>query len=133
MFSWISSSGSAPAAGGRSRRFFRMTATQAEDRGASIAPRRGRRRPAPGPSACPWREDDPGAKALLGMRSRAQDDIDQHRGVGTDHLGVMAGAPKARVTIPPMGAGHVLGDGGWPMWAPAAAIAGDALAAVKDL
>src|SRR5437764_11472513 len=35
---------------------------------------------------------DAGTETLLGMRPRAQDDIDQHGGVGADGLGLMADA-----------------------------------------
>ena len=67
------------------------------------------------------------------MRPRAQDDIDQHGGVRADGLGLMADALVGPVAIAPVGAGHVLGDGGRPMRAQAAAMAGDPFAAMKDL
>src|SRR6266481_5425949 len=76
---------------------------------------------------------DAGAEALLGMGPRAQDDIDQHGGVRADRLGLMADALVGPVAIAPVGAGHVLGDSGRPMRAQAAAMAGDAFAAMKDL
>src|SRR5438270_8887931 len=46
---------------------------------------------------------------LLGMRPRAQDDIDQHRGIGTDRLGLMADALVGPVAIAPVGGGHMSG------------------------
>jgi hypothetical protein len=67
------------------------------------------------------------------MRPRAQDDIDQHGGVRADRLGLMADALVGPVAIPPVGAGHVLGDSGRPMQTQAAAMAGDPFAAMKDL
>ena len=67
------------------------------------------------------------------MGPRAQDDIDQHGGVRADRLGLMADALGGPVAIAPVGAGHVLGDSGRPMRAQAAAMAGDAFAAMKDL
>src|SRR5215467_15130124 len=76
---------------------------------------------------------DAGAETLLGVRPRAQNDIDEHGGVGTDRLGLMADALMGPVAIAPVGAGHVLGDRTRPMWAQAAAMAGDPFAAMKDL
>src|SRR5207302_684499 len=52
---------------------------------------------------------DAGAEPLLGMRPRAQDDIDQHGGVRTDGLGLMPDALVGPVAIAPVGGGHVLG------------------------
>ena len=42
---------------------------------------------------------DAGAEALLGMRPRAQDDIDQRGGVRADRLGLMADALVGPVAI----------------------------------
>jgi hypothetical protein len=53
--------------------------------------------------------------------------------VRADRLGLMADALVGPVAIPPVGAGHVLGDSGRPMRAQAAATAGDPFAAMKDL
>ena len=67
-------------------------------------------------------------KPLLGMRPRAQDDVDQHGGAGADCLGLMTDALVGPVAIAPVGGGHVLGDSGRPMRAQAAAMAGDPFA-----
>src|SRR5258708_21902177 len=53
-------------------------------------------------------DGDAGAEALLGMRPRAQDDIDQHGGVRADRLRLMADALVGPVGIAPVGPGHVL-------------------------
>src|SRR4029077_5722586 len=76
---------------------------------------------------------DAGAEALLGVGPRAQDDIDEHGGVGAHRLGLVTDALVGPVAIAPVGAGHVLGDSARPMWAQAAAMAGDPFAAMKDL
>ena len=76
---------------------------------------------------------DAGAEALLGMRPRAQDHVDQHGGVGADRGGLAADALVGPVAIAPVRTRHVLGDGGRPMRAQAAAMAGDPFAAMEDL
>jgi hypothetical protein len=73
----------------------------------------------------------PGTQPTPARHHTAQDDIDQHRGVGTDPLGLAADALEGPVAIAPVGAGHVLGDGGRPVRAQTATVAGDPLAAVE--
>jgi hypothetical protein len=67
------------------------------------------------------------------VRPRAQDDIDKRGGVGADRGGLAADALMRPVAIAPMRTRHVLGDGRRPVRAQAAAMTGDALAAVEDL
>ena len=55
------------------------------------------------------------AEALLGMRPRAQDDVDQGGGVGADLAGLAADALMRPVAVAPMRTRHVLGHGGRPM------------------
>src|SRR5262249_2629965 len=74
-----------------------------------------------------------GAEALLGMRPRAQDDVDQHRGARADRLGLVPDAFVCPVAIAPVRTGHVFGDRGQPVRAQAAAMTGDPPAAVKNL
>src|SRR5271154_2282786 len=76
---------------------------------------------------------DAGAEALLGMRPRSQDHVDQHRCVGADQRGLAADALMGPIAIAPVRARHVVGDGGGPMQAQAALMAGDPLAAMEDL
>src|ERR1700751_1066563 len=74
-----------------------------------------------------------GAEALLGMRPRAQDHVDQHGAVGPDARGFAAYTLVRPVAIAAVRAGHVFGYRGRPMRPQAAPMAGDALAAGEDL
>jgi hypothetical protein len=47
-------------------------------------------------------DSDAGAKALLGMRPRAQDNVNQHSGIPTDCLGFVSDAFVGPVAIAPM-------------------------------
>src|SRR3984885_12271131 len=76
---------------------------------------------------------DGGAEALLGMRTRAQDDVDQSVGVGADLGGGAANALMGPVAVAAMLTRHVLGDRRWPMRQSAAQVRGDALAAQENL
>src|SRR3954454_2525143 len=76
---------------------------------------------------------DAGAEPLLRMRPRAQDHIGQDDGVVADRGGLSADALMRAVAIAPVRARHVLGDGGRPVRAGAAPMAGDPLAAMEDL
>src|SRR6266702_587845 len=73
------------------------------------------------------------AKALFGMRPRAQDDFDQSVRVGPDLGGIATNALMRPVTVAPVGARHMLGDGGRPMGQCAAQMGRDTLAAQEDL
>ena len=98
------------------------------------APGRRRRRRAPRRSASDQAEDaDAGAEALLGMRPRAQDDVDQGGGVVADRGGLAADPLMRPVAIAPVRARHVLRHRGRPMPAQAAQMDGDPLAAMEDL
>src|ERR1700728_3777213 len=76
---------------------------------------------------------DGGAEALLGMRTRAQDDVDQSVGVGADLGGGAANALMGPVAVAPMRTRHVLGDCSRTMRQGAAQMRGDALAAQENL
>ena len=67
------------------------------------------------------------------MRPRAQDDVDQSVGVGPDLGGVAANALMGPITIAPMGARHMLGDGGRTMRQGAAQMRRHTLAAQENL
>src|SRR5437588_7114990 len=49
-------------------------------------------------------------EALFGMGPRAQDDLDQRVGVGSDLGGLTANALMCPVTVAPMRTRHMLGD-----------------------
>src|SRR6516225_9681952 len=84
-----------------------------------------------GPGALDQAQDaDAGAEALLGMRPRAQDHVDQHGAVGPDAGGFAADTLVRPVAIAAVRAGHVFGHRGRPMRPQAAPMAGDAVAAV---
>ena len=70
---------------------------------------------------------------MFGMRPRAQDDVDQSVGVGPDLGGVAANALMGPVTIAPMRARHMLGDGGRTMRQGAAQMRRHTLAAQENL
>src|SRR6267378_3206590 len=76
---------------------------------------------------------DAGAEALFGMRPRPQNHIDQNGDVAADRFGFAADALVRPVAIAPVRTGHVFGDGGRAVRSQAAAVAGDALAAVENL
>ena len=76
---------------------------------------------------------DAGAEPLLGMRARAQDDLDQRRGVVADRGGLALDPLMRPVAVAPVRARHVIGDRGRPMRAQAAQMGGHQLAAVEDL
>ena len=67
------------------------------------------------------------------MRPRPQNHLDQHGDVGADCFGFAADALVCPVAIAPVRTGHVFGDGGRAVRSQAAAVAGDALAAVENL
>jgi len=60
------------------------------------------------------------------MRPRAQDDVDQHRGVRADRLGLVPDVFECPVAIAPVRTRHVFGDRGQPVRAQAVVLSADA-------
>ena len=99
------------------------------------APAPGRRRhpAARRRSASPAEDADAGAEPLLGMRTRAQDDLDQRGGVVADRGGFPQDPFVRPVAIAPVRTRHVVGHAWSADAAQAAQMGRDQLAAMEDL
>jgi hypothetical protein len=67
------------------------------------------------------------------MRPRAQDQIDQRRGIIADGRGLAENSLMRPVAVAPVRTWHMFGGGGRPMRTQAAKMCGDQLAAVENL
>src|SRR5215204_7224126 len=124
MFSWIRIGASPIGGGAFSRWFFRMAATElsgAEHQRTGA----GGVDPLSAVAFDHPENADAGAEPLLGVWPRAQDHIGQDGGIVADRGGLAADAFMRPVAIAPVRTRHVVGDGGRPMRARAAPMAGD--------